>query len=182
MKFVVLLMLLLCLLCGCGSVAENVPEMEIQDIESMTDDELVMTVMEKLWPVVFSTKDAELGFCSLTDDQKLVFTVTYLDMEIANGGLCQFLVNDGGLVAPYVSDYLEQLGAREHQVLLDGFLKDNGIDVHDLSGFAFVSIEEFVDLYEQYPFDKFDDAYYELEPLSSLLAEFIRTHPGDFLP
>jgi len=177
MKFLILLSLVLCLLCGCatGSV-EEVPEQTAAE----TGENLVMETAERLWPVVFSRTSAEAGFASLTDNQKVFFALNYLDMEVANGGLCQFFANDGGLFSPYISGYLNTVGAVEHQKLFDGFTEEHGIDVRDLSEFTFTSIESFVDLYDLYPFDEFDDAYYELEPLYIFLADFIRANPEDF--
>ncbi len=174
MKSAIIIALLMCFLCGCTS-----PEVQ-PPAECLTEEDLVMAYAERLWPAVFSESNADAGFASLTENQKVFFALNYLDMEIANGGLCQFFVNDGGMSAPYISGYLEVVGAEEHRALFDGFVAEHGIDVHDLSDFAFTSIENYVKQYQSYPFDEFDDAYYELKPLSGLLAEWIRSHPEDF--
>lgn len=180
MKYIVSWILLLCMLCGCASLEEDVPDTKIPDISSMTDEELIMAIGERLWSVVFSAAGPEAGFARLTDAQKVVFALNYLDMEVANGGLCQFFANDRGLLSPHISESLKTVGALEHQALFDGFVAAHGIDVQDLTEFAFTSIESFVELYDLYPFDEFDDAYYELDALSSYLAEFVRAHPEDF--
>lgn len=147
----------------------------------MTDEDLIMHVSERLWATVFSDADAQVGFAGLTEHQKVVFALNYLDMEVANGGLCQFFANDRGLVAPYISEYLKSVGAEEHQALFDGFLSKYSIDVHDLSAFYFTTIEDFVELYDLYPFDEFDDAYYQLPPLSSYLAPLVRENLDEFM-
>ena len=173
--------LLLCLLCGCASHFESAPVTEPKDLSTMTDEDLIMHISERLWATVFSDADAQVGFAGLTEHQKVVFALNYLDMEVANGGLCQFFANDRGLVAPYISEYLKLVGAEEHQALFDGFLAKHGIDVHDLSAFSFTTIEDFVALYDLYPFDEFDDGYYQLPPLSSYLAPLVRENPDEFL-
>lgn len=173
--------LLLCLLCGCASLSENTPVTQPRDPGAMTDEDLIMHISERLWSMVFSDADPAVGFSGLTENQKVVFALNYLDMEVANGGLCQFFANDRGLVAPYISEYLKLVGAEEHQALFDGFLAKHGIDVHDLSAFSFITIEDFVALYDLYPFDEFDDGYYQLPPLSSYLAPLVREYPEEFL-
>jgi len=181
MKYFIPAVLLLCLLCGCASPSESVPVTQPQDLSAMTDEDLIMHISERLWSAVFSDADAQVGFAGLTEHQKVVFALNYLDMEVANGGLCQFFANDGGLVAPYIREYLKTVGAEEHRALFDGFTGKYGIDVNDLSEFSFTTIEEFVELYALYPFDEFDDAYYELPPLSSYLAPVVRENPDEFM-
>jgi hypothetical protein len=173
--------MLLCLLCGCASRSENAPVTQPQDPGAMTDEDLIIHISERLWSLVFSDADPAVGFAGLTENQKVVFALNYLDMEVANGGLCQFFANDRGLVAPYIGEYLKLVGAEEHQALFDGFLAKYGIDANDLSEFSFTTIEEFVELYDLYPFDEFDDPYYQLPPLSSYLAPLVRENLDEFM-
>ncbi len=88
------------------------------------------------------------------------------DMEMQNGGLCQFFINEGQLL-PHISECLEAVGAVQHKALLDAFLADNQIDVSQQN--YDVSISAFQELYTQYPFEKFDMAYYALPPLTDYL-------------
>ena len=94
------------------------------------------------------------------------------DMEVQCGGLCQFFYNDCE-EAPYVSQSLAEIGAAEYQRLYDDFIADNDIDISRLDEI------EYEDMYDMYPFDDFDDDYYELygrQPLETMLAAYIRAY------
>lgn len=89
------------------------------------------------------------------------YTLTKLEMEVNNGGLCQFFVNSSREAAPYVSDALEAVGALGIKALFDGFVRDNGIDVNDLSSFKLSRVEDHEAQTERFDFDSFDDRFYE---------------------
>ena len=111
-------------------------------------------------------------FEAFNDAQRVVYAVAEFDMEVQCGGLCQFLYNDCE-AALYVSGSLDKIGAAEYQRLFDSFLKDNDIDIGELDKL------EYEELCDMYPFDDFDNAYYELyekQPLETMLAAYIRGH------
>ena len=101
-------------------------------------------------------------------------------MEVNNGGLCRFFVNPSAEIAPYVSKYLGVIGANEHKELYDSFISDNGIDVSDLSSFIIDDVTEFKAQTERYPFNDFDNAFYELKPIQDHLIPYIREHISKF--
>lgn len=75
------------------------------------------------------------------------------------------------------------MGAESFRKLFHNFVTENDIDVTQLDSFVIHSAEEFVAQNERYPFDEFDEAYYELyerEPLDALCTAYIRRHLGDF--
>jgi hypothetical protein len=84
------------------------------------------------------------------------------------------------MVAPLVSEYMAVIGAHEHKKLYDDFIADNGIDVNDLASFDIEDLEEFAEKYERYPFDDYDDAFYEMEPLEAYLTKYAREHISEF--
>ena len=175
---------MLCSLVGCSFQEEEQKQAENYQVSVYAPSEeelLVMSCFEELWSIVYSGKDVNAGVSRLTEHQKVFFALNYLDMEIANGGLCQFLVNDGGMFTPYISDYLDTVGAVTHKKLFDDFCAENDINTADTSSFAFSDIPSFLDLYNQYPFDQFDEAYYRLEPLAYFLENYIKLHP-DIIP
>lgn len=140
---------------GCGG-------RYLEDIEDLSDYDLV--------------EEAYFGlgydFEALNDAQKVVYAIAELDMEVQCGGLCQFFYNDCEEVS-YVSKSLAEIGAAGYQKLYDDFIDDNNIDISGLDEI------EYEDLYDMYPFDDFDDAYYELyerQPLETILAAYIREH------
>lgn len=104
-------------------------------------------------------------------------------MEIQNGGLCQFFVNSSREVAPYILECLEVIGATAYAELLSDFVIKNDISLNDLGSFITEDIDEYEEQTERYPFDEFDDAYYELyekEPLERFLLEYVKKNLKDF--
>lgn len=148
---VIMIMLTAAIGC-CGGYLEN--------IEDLSDYDLV----EEAY---FGLGD---DFEAFNDAQRVVYTVAEFDMEVQCGGLCQFFYNDCE-EAPYVSQSLAEIGAAEYQRLYDDFIADNDIDISGLDEI------EYEDMYDMYPFDDFDDDYYELygrQPLETMLAAYIR--------
>ncbi len=109
-----------------------------------------------------------------TKEQLVVISLTAYDSEINNGGLCQFFSNSSRTFAPIISDSLEQIKATKHKELFDKFIKDNKIDLKKLDSFETDNVDEFIDQYDDYPFDEFDSEYYQLESMTSLLIKYVK--------
>ena len=106
------------------------------------------------------------------------------DMEMQNGGLCQFLMNAGRFHGAVLEEALLAFGAERHAGLVSDFCKENKIDISNPQQFVPVSVEHYVRLYQEYPFEAFDQAYFALVqvcPLERMLGEYIRKHPSEFL-
>lgn len=115
--------------------------------------------------------------------KRIFYIVNYFDMEIQNGGLCQFFVNSSRLVAPYILECLIKINAVSYKELLETFIADNHISLDDLDSFIIDDVSQFEVQMSRYPFDEFDDSYYELyekEPLENLLMNYARQHIDDF--
>lgn len=155
-------------------------KMSAEELSALSDDELFSAVWERTENIVSSYEDISKGFNSLNDQQRIFYAVNYLEMEVNNGGICQFFVNSSRIVAPVVSNYMGIIKASEHKALYDTFILKHQIDVNDLSSFDSETIEEFQSQYERYPFDEYDDAFCELEPLQNYLIPFIKKHIDKF--
>ena len=157
-KFLALLLCISLLLTGC---------MLNPNVKNLSGDALVTAL-------AFTLSDFE----DLSPEQKTAYTAACLDLEIMNGGLCQFFANCPDCAA-YVPEALDRLGAAEHKALYEQFLADNAIDPLD-SLFQTETVEEFSRLYDLYPWDDFDDAYCALTPMSELLEAYIQANPDAF--
>ena len=157
-RFLVLLLCVSLLLSGC---------MLNPNLKKLSGDALVTAL-------AFSLSDFE----DMPPEQKTAYTAACLDLEIMNGGLCQFFANCPDCAA-FVPEALDRLGAREHKALYEQFLADNAIDPLS-SIFQTETIEEFSRLYDLYPWDDFDDAYCALTPMSELLEAYIQANPNAF--
>ena len=131
----------------------------------------------------------------LEDDGELdgpeipVFVLWMWNVEMQNGGLCQFLVNDGEY-ASLVPTSLKTIGADEYTTLLCDFVEKNGINLEDLSEFALnlqpdqEDFSQYIEMHEKYPFNDFDDAFYDLygtDPLEGYIADYILDHIDAFI-
>ena len=84
------------------------------------------------------------------------------------------------MLATRLPECLREIGAGEHAKLFETFVADNGIDVNELSSFAVDSYEEYEARCESYPFDDFDDKFYELDAIPDLLTPYAREHISEF--
>ena len=157
-KFLALALCIAILLAGCmGSL----------NVKNLSGDELVTAL-------AFTLSD----FDSLSPEEKTAYTAACLDLEIMNGGLCQFFANCPDCV-PYVPEALEAIGAAEHKALYDRFLADTGIDPLD-PVFQTEDMDAFSRLYELWPWEDFDDAYLSLTPIPELLEAYVQSNPNAF--
>lgn len=156
-------------------IEQNYLNMSAAELAELSDSKLC----EVLWFRIDYKVETE-GFEVLNDNEKVLYTVEYFDMEYLNGGLCQFFVNSSRVVAPYVSEALRTIGADKHAEMYDRFISNNGIDLTDLSEFDTDSIDKYSVLSQKYPFDDFDDAFIKLGLLRPYLEEYIRENLNEF--
>ncbi len=154
--------------------------MSTDELYALTDNELFYAVMVKTEQKVDSFESWKEGVDALNPSQKIFYSLNWLEVEVNNGGLCQFFVNSSRMVAPFISEYMAIVGAFEHQKLFDDFISSSGIDFSDLTFFDIEDLGEFEDKYEAYPFDDYDNEFYDMEPLETYLTKFAKEHLEDF--
>ena len=154
--------------------------MTTSELSELSDDELFEAVICRTENKVDSYDEWEDGVNALNSSQKIFYSVNWLEIEVNNGGLCQFFVNSSRMVAPYVSEYMGIIGAEDHKKLYDNFVSKYKIDLCELSFFDVEKAEEFEEKTQKYPFDEYDDAFYDMESLESYLKQFVRKYLGDF--
>lgn len=145
----------------------NIFKKKKKDFKSF--DEVYTEILDKAYNEITHDDDLDL----LTHKEQLFFVLSIYEMEINNGGLCQFFVNSSRAYAGLVSGFLKELGAEEHLKLYQSFIDDNNIDFDNLDMFDMDDVEEFAEKNELYPFDEFDDRFYKLKPLCEYLEEFM---------
>ena len=150
--------------------AKKLRTMPRAELLAMDDDEFY-DAMECI------TEDAVYDLVEQKDlPQELIFAYTLikLEVEVNNGGLCQFFVNSSRQCAPYVSEALDAVGAVGIKELFDRFVTCNGIDVRELSSFKISKIEDFEKQTERFDFDAFDDRFYEDSSLHQQIIDYAR--------
>lgn len=119
-----------------------------------------------------------------TKEQLVVISLTAYDSEINNGGLCQFFSNSSKEFAPNISNSLEEINAIKHKDLFDKFIKDNKINLKELDSYESDNVEDFIDKYDDIPFEDFDRKYYELEKeesITNLLIEYTKSNYNEII-
>ena len=157
-KLFCLLLALSLMLCGCLPVGNP---------SALSGDELVVAL-------AFPADDVS----SMSLERQAAYTAACLELEVMNGGLCQFFANCPDCV-PYVPEALEAIGAVEHKALYEQFLAATGIDPLD-PVFQTEDMDEFSRLYELWPWEDFDDAYLSLTPVPELLEAYVKSNPVAF--
>lgn len=121
---------------------------------------------------------------NLNAGERAFYVVSMFNMEVQNGGLCQFFVNSTRELAPEVAQALRAIGADIYAELYESFCAKNGIDWSDLDSFVIDDVAEFEARRECAPFDDFDDAFYvryETDSLEDRLERYARAHREQFI-
>lgn len=139
-------------------------------------EDLLLKTYQRISDKAYNPKIKDDDLNLLTLQERVLFVIYTYDYEIQNGGLSQFFVNSSREYAPFVSEYLEILGAKEHKKLFDEFIKANSINVCDLSAFKMRNEGEYDKLLNLYPFDSFDNEYSKKEKLDKLLSEYSKAN------
>lgn len=161
------------LLCSCGMSSKN---LHGQELLTLSDDELFETVYFQTLDVVMSYPDESIALSQIAPEQRIFYILSIYDMEIQNGGLCQFFVNSSRSLAPYLDECLETVGAEEHRKLLSDFVSENNIDLNNLESFDTPDVDDYILQTQRYDFDSFDNAYSELIPLQNYLLDYVKNN------
>lgn len=162
---------------------ESFLKMSADDLEKLSSEELYDAVSIRLESQLFHTAEEDERIASLNEAQRVFYVLNYYDMEVQNGGLCQFFVNSSRAAAPYVHQSLLAVGAKAHASLYQDFLDNNEISPDHLDSFDIFSVDEFQEQNKRYPFEEFDTAYYSLyetEILCDLVIDYTRKHIREF--
>ena len=156
--------------------------MSYDDLCSLDDEELKEAISIRMTGAE-RRLDVEECLTTFFGAKKIYYVINYFDMEVQNGGLCQYFVNSSRLTAPYILDSLKEIGATSFYKLLDDFINVNNINLNNLDSFIIQDIDEFESQTKRYPFDSFDEAYYNLyenESLEDMLFKYVKKHLNDF--
>ncbi len=148
--------------------------MRAEELLALDDVELVSAAIARICAVTDSFEDENEKLLHLDDVQKTVYVVYGYESEVNNGGLCQYFVNDSRLSAPMLAEALEAIGAVAHKMHFERFVEEHSIDLRDLESFAIGNAKQFAKMEKRYPFEAFDDAFYEMPSIEGAMAAYIR--------
>ncbi len=151
-----------------------------EEFALLPDDELFDAALARTENEVDEYEDLIDGIDALGGAKRIFYVASYYEMEVNNGGLCQFFVNSSRHAAPELSFALEAIGAFEHKRAYDEFVQKNNINTNDLSSFDTNSAEEFEAQTRRYPFEQFDKAFYDMKPIRDYLTEYVKENKSKF--
>ncbi len=170
--------LILILLSACGLYPNK--HLHGEDLLKLSDEMLFETVYLQNLDRVESFPDEDIALSQISAAQRTVYILSIYDMEIQNGGLCQFFVNSSRSLAPYVVECMETVGAEEHIQLFTEFVSGNQLDLYNLDSFEIFDIEDYEAQEKRYGFESFNDAYCELTPLQAYMVAYIKANISEF--
>ena len=168
---------ILSILTSCGFVSYPVHG---EELLKLTDDKLYEKVYFQTLEFVESFEDEETALSRMSVECRTVYILSIFDMEIQNGGLCQFFVNSSRELAPCVQECLEIVNAYEHKKLLSEFVAENHIDLEHLESFECSNVDEYIMQTKRYDFEAFDNSYVELPPLQDFIVSYIKSNISEF--
>lgn len=166
------------LLSACSKIPKK--QMYGEQLLTLSDRQLFETVYFQNLDLVESFADEASALSQISPARRTVYILSIFDMEIQNGGLCQFFVNSSHSLAPYVDACLETVGAEAHRQLFADFISNNAIDLHDLDSFQISRVEEYAAQTARYDFNAFDDAYCDLTALQDYIVAYIKANISEF--
>lgn len=154
--------------------------LSIEELAKLDDDELVFAVADRMRARVDRFGEGARGLEWLSEPQRLFCALYWLENEVYQEGFFSFFTHESRMVAPWVSEYMETVGAIEHKRLYDTFVSEHGLDLNDLSCLEAGSEAEQEEKQALYHFAELDNAFWELTVLDELLAKYIRAHISEF--
>jgi len=154
--------------------------MSMEEIQQLSDEQLYQAIFVITDAKIYEYEDVIKGINSLTKASKNFYIASNYEMEVDNGGLCQFFINSSSNVVLMLSDCLAEIGATEHKELFDKFIKNNNIDLSNLTSFNIDDENDYEAQTKRYPFDEFDEALFALKPIEEYLIDYIKNNKEKF--
>lgn len=149
-------------------------KMPSSELNALKGDDLFEAVLARTESKVDQAEYWLDGIRDLPHAGQVFYITSYYETEVNNGGLCQYFVNSSRETAPFLAECLTEIGAEDHRKLFADFITEYGIDLNDLSSFITDDISEYEEQEARYPFDAFDDAFFQLKPIQDYLISYIR--------
>lgn len=164
--------LFICILVGimCRPLILRMMNIRFEDYE-----DLYMAVVSST-----SGPGADDNFSELPPSLRAMYCVAVLDMEILNGGVSQFFINDGDVMDGWVAESLRIVGLAPIAGLYEDFVRENRIDPGEIHALFWEEGRDFAELCARYPSDDFDGDYMELREsldLEQAMLDYANAHP-----
>lgn len=148
--------------------AKKLRALGTEGLLALDDDAFFNAVVHICEDALFNFKEEKK-----THAQKVVCSLYEFETGMC-GGLCWFFETSSIESARNISEALEAVGALELKKLFDDFVRENHIDLNDLSGFRNGSFDECRAYAEQFDFDRFEDECYEYADIYQQIIDYAR--------
>ncbi|MCD8147274.1 MAG: DMP19 family protein [Clostridiales bacterium] len=131
---------------------------------------------EELWECLTAWLDDDA--LNTPGAKRTLYTAYLFDLEVQNGGLCQYFGNCPESV-PYLEDALAALGAEPYRALFHDVVVKQDVDVNLVGNSGTAQMVHCGEQCEQCPLNTFDSAYYALHittPLETMCVRYARAH------
>ena len=121
-----------------------------------------------------------------TASARALAVLVIFEMEYGDGGVQQYLWNDGSLYALRTADSLREIGLPEHAAAFEAYLQKHRLDAERIDALrppegtdSDARLKAFGELARLYPSDDFDSAA-DWNLLQSAILEYANAHPEAF--
>lgn len=158
------------------------------ELLALQDYELIIEAREAVIDEIRNS-ESEADLEKIPEIRFYLITASMFDLEMQNGGLCQFLANQGKFHGAMLENALLAFGAEEQSHIFTDFCTRNAIDLSNLEELLpettdpYQVLENYANLMGKYPFADFNKTYFALDgecPLESILGAYIRNHMALF--
>ena len=154
--------------------AKKIREMGKENLLALEDEDFYEAMICLCDDAVYDIKAA-----GLTKEQILAYSLYMFEMEVNNGGLCQFFVNSSSDCAPFISEALEAIGATELRNSFEQFVND--VDEKIASVDVSKQLKEYEAQTKRFDFDSFDERFYDNEDFHQQVIDYFRCNVEQLL-
>lgn len=158
---------------------ERILSMSTEELSNLSDEDLLEAIDLRVDSKLLDSENVLDVFASLNEIQKAFAYVQSYDGDMVIS-IAYFFKGMNKVLAPYMSRALETLGAYDHKRLFDNFVRENGINLYDLSEFAVDGERQEKKLRKRYPIEQYDEEFSQLKNLDEYLVEYIRMNIKEF--
>jgi len=158
--------------------------LSIELLQGLPDSEVENAIEEHVLHKIGSDWEREPQIVrALPPGVQMVYTTSWLEAEVNNGGFNQYFWNSSGELANEALAGLVMIGAADHSTLLEEAIEIRKREEQTMQELERKGTEEaFVESYKLTALNDLDQRFYGLEQdLSKLRVAYIRANPGSFV-
>jgi hypothetical protein len=154
-------------------------------LDSLPDNEIEQAIIDSMHLKMDKKMTKELIILENSSiGRKTVYTTSWLEAEVRNGGFNQYFFNSNGEYIPYLKEGLKELSDDNYTELVTKAIKLYEQEIGRQHDSQDGSMEEFMDSYEDNPLNELDEEFYRLnreKPFSDIRLKYIKNNYKEFV-